>query len=198
MGSAQQNLLIIVPLVGFAVQRALTLVDPWIDSYVTRVYAQKPGMVTPQSDFKASVMGIASLILGFLAAISTHIDLGVGSGGTATVANILLATLIFSAGTEGANSIQKYLQNVKDSSKADNTSTVAMMPSTVSLKAGTSMQFHVPDPKVLDWSVLESSASNAIDQVGNFTAPSLPGTYHVLAKMKNDPSVASIGIVTVT
>ena len=51
--------------------------------------------------------------------------------------------------------------------------------------------------QTVSWSVLEGATGGSIDASGHYTAPSLPGTYHVIAKSQVDLSQQGSTIVTV-
>ena len=47
------------------------------------------------------------------------------------------------------------------------------------------------------WSVQEGDAGGAVDLMGHYTAPSAPGTYHVVAERTDAKGVRAIATVTV-
>jgi hypothetical protein len=49
----------------------------------------------------------------------------------------------------------------------------------------------------VDWSVQEGAAGGAIDAMGNYTAPSVKGVYHVVARSKADSSKSATATVSV-
>lgn len=200
---ALQTAITVVPLVGFAIQRALQAFDSigWALAKIIekgiQAVAKQEGWPVPDFDMiKGFVMTIASLLLGYLAATNLQdtlrniLPIPNQSGNAA----IWLFALIFSAGTEGANSVQKALQNVKDNTKNANTALVVANPSTAKVAPSTSLQLVVPDASKVLFEVLESNGGS-VDAKGLYTAPAGPGIYHVVVKLKADPSV--VGLVTI-
>jgi hypothetical protein len=100
---------------GFAVQQCLQIVDS-----LASWDQMKP-------DKKRGIMGIISLLLGFVFSLAgLHVLTGI-LGNTYTpeypnlwkAADILVSALVISAGTEGFNSVMKFLSYQKESAKAD-------------------------------------------------------------------------------
>lgn len=50
----------------------------------------------------------------------------------------------------------------------------------------------------VDWSIQEGSEGGSLDSSGNYTAPVIPGTYHVVAASKEDPTRKATVTITVT
>jgi hypothetical protein len=94
---------------GFAVQQCLQVVDA-----VASWDQMKP-------DKKKGIMGLISLVLGALLAVSglrVLIAIAPNHPISAPI-DILVSALVISAGTEGFNSIMKFLSYQKESAKAD-------------------------------------------------------------------------------
>lgn len=106
---------------GFAVQQLLELLDPVLDKLIAK-------------DWKKIVLGLVALSIGLLLAIETPIsvlrslelkvDVWIDRGVTA---------LVLSAGTQGFNSIQKYLGAAKEGKKADVEAKRKLLDSTTEL-----------------------------------------------------------------
>ncbi|HEU4951353.1 MAG TPA: hypothetical protein VFT46_05345 [Holophagaceae bacterium] len=47
------------------------------------------------------------------------------------------------------------------------------------------------------WQVQEGAAGGAVDQMGHYTAPQAPGTYHVVAERTDEPGIRAVATVTV-
>ncbi|HTP09003.1 MAG TPA: hypothetical protein VMP08_12175 [Anaerolineae bacterium] len=93
---------------GFAVQRLLEILDPLLDK------------VSFVKDNKKMVLAIVSLIVGFALAIGAGLRVLRPLGVTSTdLVDIVITALIVSAGTEGFNSIMKFLGYAKEGKKAD-------------------------------------------------------------------------------
>jgi len=91
--------------VGFAVQQLIELLSPVVDKAGWR---------------KKEVLGLASLVIGIIlawgAGIRVLAPLGVRSP---HVVDIVISGLIVSAGTEGVNSIMKFLGYAKEKKRAE-------------------------------------------------------------------------------
>jgi hypothetical protein len=92
---------------GFAVQRLLEILDPLLEKI--------PGV----KDHKKILLGLVSLVVGLILAIGIGLrvlqPLGVMG---ADALDIVVTALIVSAGTEGFNSILKFLGYTKEDKKA--------------------------------------------------------------------------------
>jgi len=105
---------------GFAVQQALQIMDPVVSK---ANITSKPGT----SNVKQAVMGVTSLTFGLLIAGFGKVDiiepLSKAAGGTPLTLPTWLAVsvnaLIISAGTEGFNSLMKFLSYQKEAVKSD-------------------------------------------------------------------------------
>jgi hypothetical protein len=96
---------------GFAVQQALQIIDP---------------LIKTEGNVKRAIMGMISLIMGLV--IAGFGNLGIlstllkAAGGTTQIErwiDILVGSLVISAGTEGFNSIMKFLTYQKESAKSE-------------------------------------------------------------------------------
>jgi hypothetical protein len=78
----------------------------------------------------------------------------------------------------------------------------SIVPSTASVAAGATYSFvsptasGVPNPAV-SWSVLEGAAGGTVTSAGLYTAPAMPGTYHVVATSTLDKSKNATATITV-
>jgi hypothetical protein len=92
---------------GFAVQRLLELADPVLDGWA------------PVKDRKKIVLGAVSLVFGLSLAwflpLSVLRPLGVDGS---RYVDVVVSALVLSAGTEGLNSIMKFLGYAKEDKKA--------------------------------------------------------------------------------
>ena len=50
---------------------------------------------------------------------------------------------------------------------------------------------------VVVWSIQEGAAGGSITATGEYTAPNVPGTYHVVATSQENPAVQAVATVTV-
>jgi uncharacterized protein YacL len=94
---------------GFAVQRILEILDSWFDSF-------------KNIKNKKLICNIISLVIGLLLAIfgKLHV-LGTLSGATGVPQwlDVAVSSLVVSGGTEGLNSIMKFLNYKKEEQKTD-------------------------------------------------------------------------------
>ncbi len=102
---------------GFAVQQALQIVDP---------------LIKAQGNAKRAVTGGISLVLGAVVALCGHLYIlqslmqatadNTASANSVKIScwiDVIVSALIISAGTEGFNSIMKFLSYQKEAAKAD-------------------------------------------------------------------------------
>ncbi|ABS25441.1 Ig-like domain-containing protein [Anaeromyxobacter sp. Fw109-5] len=79
---------------------------------------------------------------------------------------------------------------------------VTVTPTSVSVETGATAQFGVDvagsgDASVT-WSVLEGAAGGVVSATGQYSAPSAPGTYHVVATSNADPAKTATATVLVS
>ena len=79
--------------------------------------------------------------------------------------------------------------------------TVAISPSSASVQAGATQAFTASVTGAtntsVSWSVAEGSSGGAVTSSGVYTAPSAPGSYHVVAASEAKPSATATAVVTV-
>lgn len=101
-----QNLLVAF-VAGFAIQQLLEVIDP-----ITSLFLTKPA-------WKKSALGIVSLFLGFWMASAGHIQILAALSAKVSLRFDLFVTSVFiSAGTEGFNSLLKFVNYKKEATKA--------------------------------------------------------------------------------
>lgn len=123
----------------------------------------------------------------------------------AIVSNLETAAAASVAGTDFTDAAQvaaaaqaalTATNNGANAPSGSGTTTLAILPSTVSLAAGASQAFTANAPVM--WAVQEGAAGGSIgSSTGVYTAPATAGTYHVLAASIADPSVIAGATVTV-
>jgi hypothetical protein len=78
---------------------------------------------------------------------------------------------------------------------------IAINPTTASVSGCNSTTFSATVTNTANtavrWSVQEGSAGGTVDTAGRYTAPTTPGTYHVVATSQADPTRTSVATVTV-
>ena len=79
--------------------------------------------------------------------------------------------------------------------------TVTIAPTTLTIIAGKSETFTATvvgsDNKAVTWSIQEGAAAGSITDGGRYTAPTVPGTYHVIATSKASGDKKAVATVTV-
>jgi hypothetical protein len=92
---------------GFAVQQLFEILDPLLGKIA--------------ADRKKVVLGVLSLIIGLFLSVTLNLRvlsaLGVETSGFGATVDVVVTGLIISAGTEGVNSILKFLGYAKDKKK---------------------------------------------------------------------------------
>ena len=78
---------------------------------------------------------------------------------------------------------------------------VEISPAEVQVEAGRQVEFSVRvggvQHAVVNWSVEEGSAGGTVTELGVYTAPPEPGTYHVVAQSRSQPQLVGRAAVTV-
>jgi hypothetical protein len=101
---------------GLALQRLLELLDPILDRLVP-------------ADYKKLVLGLVSLVVGLLLAFGAGLRVLLPLGFTGPDSfDAFVSGLIISAGTEGFNSIMKFLGYAKESKKAEAAAKATAVP----------------------------------------------------------------------
>jgi len=198
----------LVSLVGSAIQQTLQLADAAVSAGIDGLKTKKgtfPGGLA-EADFKKCVMVSLSFLLGLLVVwllpplrlLSYLTILDVNR--TTTVLNVIISALIFSAGTEGANTVLKYFGYIKDARK-ESLEVLDITPKATTISKGGTVQFSVSAKNGRDssvrWGVLTGGGAS-ISSTGLFTAPNATGTFHVAAVSTVNPSDVAVATVTVT
>jgi hypothetical protein len=123
-----QKLIPVLSAIGFGVQQFLQVIGDPLVSVIITVLKEKYGNVQPDGtkmlpkgisdvDAKKAMLGLISIALGILIAL-TIVEIRVlRAVGLVTSWDWFITALTISAGTEGANSVIKLLQYVKDAVK---------------------------------------------------------------------------------
>ncbi len=196
--SAESNYasaLALVSLGGFALQQGLQIVDP----LVTIVSRLLPGNLdeTAKKRFSMGLLSLAfGLIISFIGNIKVFSLIGVSISGPM---DVLLSALVLSAGTEGANSFQKYVNYVKEARKPQQIE-LTIVPASLSLSTGQAAKLMCAvttdgDPSV-EW-MLVQPAMGQISSDGQFTAGPTKGPCTVVAKSRSNPGKLSYATITI-
>jgi hypothetical protein len=111
---------------GFAIQRLLELADPLINVLL--------GNRPARANTKRALLAVLSLVAGLALALGAGLrvlrPLGARQDAAGTVTDLVVTALVISAGTEGVNSILKFLGYAKEDKKAQAAGKVAETPAT--------------------------------------------------------------------
>jgi len=105
---------------GFAVQQLLEILDPLLGPLTIKIIKKVKGVKFIQEVDKKIILGIISLIFGFILTIGAGLRvLRPFMNARADFIDIIVTALIISAGTEGFNSIIKFLGYAKEHKKGE-------------------------------------------------------------------------------
>jgi hypothetical protein len=109
---------------GFAIQRLLEIIDPLLNA----ILGARPGY----GNKKRVLLSILSLLAGFVVTLGAGVRVlepfGGKTAGSAEWVDVIATALVISAGTEGVNSVLKFLGYAKENEKAEAASKVAAAP----------------------------------------------------------------------
>jgi hypothetical protein len=211
------TILAVVSMGGFAVQRALEVLDfvlvptafgiskAFENANKRRVAANKPeGWVVTEQDAKKWLMavvgfGIGLLITGFSGIqIVSALDEKFGS------LDLIVGALAISGGSEGFNSVLKFAGHVKEARKIEvrPLPEIKVTPAIATVTKGTQLQILAnvagTDIKDVRWELLEKVPGGQVDAVsGLFTAPATTGIFHVAAISTDNPEANAVATITV-
>jgi hypothetical protein len=111
---------------GFAVQRLLEIADPLVNV----VLGSQPARANAKRVLLALLSLVVALVIVLGAGLRVLKPLGVATGGVGNWIDVLSTALVISAGTEGINSILKFLGYAKEDKKAQAASEMAATPGT--------------------------------------------------------------------
>ena len=204
--------LAIVSLGGFAVQRALEVLDFAIVSVAFGIKkaldgnSKTAGLGVTEVDTKKWVMALAGFGIGLLIASFSNISLDDSLGKL----NVIVGALAISGGSEGFNSVMKFANHVKEARKVEvrPLPEIKVTPVATTIKAGTSIQILAnvagTDVKTVSWELLEQGQGGGVvpksaaePNTGIFTAPTSAGTFHVAAISTDNPAANAIATITV-
>ncbi len=148
-------------------------------------------------------MGVAGFLIGLVIALFDNHTLPLLNP---TLSDIVLA-LAISTGSNAANSLMKFGENVKEARKieVEPLPELKLTPATVTVSANAHIQFLASvsgtDNKAVTWRVLEVTDGGTITRVdentGDYTAPGTAGTFHVAAISEANPAATATATITV-
>jgi hypothetical protein len=194
----------VISLGGFAIQRALQILDPFID-WLTEATKEwwKVHHVEDTGTVKRAAVAICALVLSGV--IVWALDIGllslVGVSGHVW-GDRLVSALVLSAGSEGANSVLKVLEAFKQSRQAvaDGVAVVVATPE-VTAKANSQIRLRATITNSanqdIEWTFVEN-ARVAVASDGTMTVPATPGVFHVIAASEANRAKTAVVKLTVT
>jgi hypothetical protein len=199
------ELVAVVFVIGFAIQQALQILDPFVMGGISAYKNRRPNKDLPggmsDADFKKAVMAALSFTLG---AIVTYLS-GVRliyfvrpewSG----AADFVVTAAVMGTGTEAVNTILKFMGYVKDAQKPE--LELSIVPSVVTVAKGQTFQFRADVKhsvnRLVEWKVLHGNGGTIDSASGLYTAPNTAGTFQVMAVSKADLAKQATATVTVT
>lgn len=138
-----------VAIAGFGIQQVLELFKPWVSlevkKYVNSQRSSGSEEALSEAEVKKWSMAVLAFVMGVATVGITKISLlgfvePTWKGGTG---DLLVSALVLGAGTEGLNTLTKYLCYVKEGRKASLAPAVevSIIPSSATVKVGGTFQF---------------------------------------------------------
>jgi hypothetical protein len=216
----------LISIAGFATQRAIELLDPLLATGTSLLAALARGInrtfYKPKDEsggaagaasapaaaalpfgltetgLKTWLVGVASFVIGLIIAGQAQVKLLEASDGL----NQFVIALAISLGTNGFNSLLKYVEFAKEARKAEvkPLPVITITPAPVTVRPSAKIQFLASvtgmDNREVKWKLLEPESGGTIEETtGIYTAPSAAGTYHIAAiSLANEASSASATI----
>jgi hypothetical protein len=193
------EIMALLTVAGFAVQRILELLDPlfyWLSKIVLRMKAD-----LDEKTVKSWLMNTVAILLGWLIASIDDHQLPLFNS---TLLSDLVLALAISVGTNAANSLLKYGEHAKEARKIEvqPLPEIKITPASTTVSKLSSLSFLASvtgtDNKNVEWRILETSDGGTIDsKTGVYTAPNKEGIYHVAAVSEANPEAMATATVTV-
>jgi hypothetical protein len=203
---ALQSAAPIVFIVGFAIQQIIQILDGVTSYFANQWLKRSTNPNETYADYKKIICTWISNILGGLVSLGMfgHVPIignNLISGETTrNIVNCLLLGLMLGTGTDGANSLLKYLGYAKDAAKSVSSVTVQLPVSSVSVSPGANVSLfgsaqNSADPSI-KWQMLNPTAGSSLEG-SVYTAPTNAGTYYLMATANSDPMATAILTVSV-
>lgn len=194
----------VVSLGGFAIQRALQILDPFVDWWTDATKEWwKVHHVEDAGTVKRAAMAICALALsvGIVSALDIGLLSLVGVSGHVW-GDRAVSALVLSAGSEGANSVIKVLEAFKQSRQAiaDGVAVVVATPE-VAAKVNSQIRLRATitnsASQDVEWTFVEDSRIT-VARDGTMTVPGTPGVFHIIAASAANPAKTAVMKLTVT
>jgi hypothetical protein len=198
--------LAIISIAGFAVQRALEILDPLFIGVVFKWKERRSGKLPfdlTDTAAKAALMTFVAFLISLPIAYFSPVKIleQIASDGALGL-NTILGALAISAGSNGFNSLLKFGEHAKEMRKVEvrPLPEVKVKPLAATIKANSSIKLRASvsgsDNKDVTWEVLEAPGGT-VTADGVYTAPGTPGTYHVAAISKDNSAATELATLTV-
>ncbi|HEX6622588.1 MAG TPA: Ig-like domain-containing protein [Pyrinomonadaceae bacterium] len=194
----------IVSLGGFAIQRAIEIIDPFFVALLFAVKENREKKDLPfgmsEKDVKTWLAASIGFLIGLALTFSTDMRLPEVGFEWGDWDKIILA-LALSAGANGLNSMLKFGEHVKEARKAEvrPLPTIRISPALPVVKQGSTIKLLASvsgtDIKDVRWEVLEANGGTIVPDDGTYTAPAQPGRFHVAAiSQANEEAFATVTV----
>jgi hypothetical protein len=208
--------LAVVSIGGFAVQRALDVLDFAIVPAafgISRVLGGNKdatdgstgGWNLSELDAKKWLTAVVGFLIGLLITYVSGVKILSGLNAEWGSLDVLVGALAISGGSEGYNSVLKFANHAKEARKiaVRPLPEVRITPAAATVNKGAKLQMLAnvagTDIKGVKWDLLEKDSGAELDsQSGIFKAPSLPGIFHVAAISTDNPEANAVATVTVS
>jgi len=185
---------------GFATQRVLELLDP---VFVVVSKLKLLALLGDEKSAKTWCMGLAGFGIGLIFALLDKHTLPLLNP---QLSDVVLA-LAISTGSNAANSLMKFGENVKEARKkeVEPLPELKLTPAAATVSPNAKLQLLASvsgtDNKTVTWRVLEVSdggtATATDENTGEYTAPGTAGTFHVAAISQANPAATATATITV-
>jgi hypothetical protein len=207
--------LALVSIGGFAVQRALDVLDFAIvpTAYGISQLFDKPGddatgknesWNVTELDVKKWLTAVVGFGIGLLITYISGVKILSTLNAEWAALDVIVGALAISGGSEGFNSVLKFANHAKEARKIEvrPLPEVKVTPAAATITKGTQIKILAnvagTDIKDVSWELLETVAGAELDPAtGIFKAPNSAGIFHVAAKSKDNPAANAVATITV-
>jgi hypothetical protein len=206
--------LAVVSIGGFAVQRALDVLDFVIVPTafgISQLFgkpkdgtSKSAGWNVTELDVKKWLTAVVGFLIGLLITYFSGIKIVSVLNEQWASLDVLVGALAISGGSEGFNSVLKFANHTKEARKIEvrPLPEVKVTPATATITRTTQIQIlaNVAGTDITDvsWELLEKVDGARVDPAtGLFTAPNSAGIFHVAAKSTDNPAANAVATITV-
>ena len=206
--------LALVSIGGFAVQRALDVLDFAIvpASFGISQLFDKPDAGTGRNeswnvtelDVKKWLTALVGFVIGLLITYISGVKIVSALNDQWVSLDVFVGALAISGGSEGFNSVLKFANHAKEARKIEvrPLPEVKVMPAAATINKRTKIKILAnvagTDIKNVSFELLETVEGAEVDPAtGEFTAPNSTGIFHVAAKSTDNPAANAVATITV-